>query len=225
MIKIREFPESLYEPWCKLCKRFTVDHQTSLVNLLQRSRHAVIQSALLDTHQHLEDFAPKLSRLTEIPSESQLLSGYACLKELENLYGSDPWRHRRAGKVPEVQIENQRYILWSPPYGHIAAAVPVAQRFTPDRLIGRNRAIGLRYCWIPIPAEMTLDVDRTPAMIIVSATAWWAVPTLQTQAVDFLTFVGWALPTTPYGMAACGPNDDQGHTLRSHENATRLFWM
>jgi len=28
------------------------------------------------------------------------------------------------------------------------------------------------------------------AMIIVSATAWWAVPTLQIQAVDFLTFVG-----------------------------------
>jgi len=49
------------------------------------------------------------------------------------------------------------------------------------------------------------------AMIIVSATAWWAMPTLQIQVVDFMSFVGWALPTIPYRLAACGPNDDQGH--------------
>ena len=49
-------------------------------------------------------------------------------------------------------------------------------------------------------------------MIIVSATAWWAMPTLQIQAVDFLTFVGWALPTIPYRLAVCGPNDDQGRS-------------
>ena len=47
-------------------------------------------------------------------------------------------------------------------------------------------------------------------MIIVSATAWWAMPTLQIQAVDFLAFVGWALPTIPYRLAARGSNDDQG---------------
>ena len=49
------------------------------------------------------------------------------------------------------------------------------------------------------------------AMIIVSATAWWAMPTLQIQVVDFMSFVVWALPTIPYRLAACGPNDDQGH--------------
>jgi len=47
-------------------------------------------------------------------------------------------------------------------------------------------------------------------MIIVSATAWWAMPTLQIQVVDFLTFVGWAWPTIPYRLAVCGRNDDQG---------------
>src|SRR5512147_2674471 len=47
-------------------------------------------------------------------------------------------------------------------------------------------------------------------MIIVSATAWWAMPTLQIQAVDYLAFVGWALPTIPYRWAARGPNDDRG---------------
>lgn len=165
MRKIREFPESLYEPWCKLYKQFAVDHQTSLVNLLQKSKHVAIQSALLEPRQQSEDLAFKLYQLTDTtPSESQLLSGYAYLKELESLYSSDPWRHRRAGKVPEVQIENQRYILWSPPYGHIAAAVPVAQRFTPDKLIGRNRTLDLHYCWISIPAETALDVDRTLAL-------------------------------------------------------------
>jgi hypothetical protein len=56
-------------------------------------------------------------------------------------------------------------------------------------------------------------------MIIVSATAWWAMPTLQIQAVDYLAFVGWALPTIPYRLAARGPNDDQGRLVRKRSSS------
>ena len=61
-----------------------------------------------------------------------------------------------------------------------------------------------------------MSIDQ--AMIIVLATAWRAMPTLQIQAVAFLTFVGWAWPTIPYRLAAHDPIDDQGPSIKSRSN-------
>ena len=81
------------------------------------------------------------------------------------------------------------------------------------RFLSSIQIIGLDHASRKRPSGYVAPIDSSCrmllAMIIVSATAWWAMPTLQIQAVDFLAFVGWALPTIPYRLAARGPNDDQ----------------
>ena len=156
---IADFATELFRPWCVLYRFIAVDNEARLTNLLQQTKHNEIQLALNEVSNDLSRWLCELNQTLSSLEPTGLLLAYACLRELETAYRAVPWRHRRGGATPEVELDGHRYILRSPPQGYIVAAVSRENRFTPAEEIGRDRVLGLRYRWLEISDETSLDWD------------------------------------------------------------------